>query len=512
MLRLLIVYVFVTPVMRLMRCLDDAEVTECLVATILQQDEHNVPLLSSWVLYPLDACVLLAAYFVMSNIILLAVSPLASRLGHPEVSLWHTFLLRATPLFTGFPVLMKTMGDVQDRPRSIQSSLSFLILTKQSFAIDFFNRLHGIADDRIHSFDDYLKSKWSAKWSCVINFADVQGKQVSKLLAGAGKTTSLHGLWYDSAHNPGPLTFKDLQDLHAACSEFEFNLPALFPMFAQKLPREYARHAAAFMDASVYIRAIATSCLRSEDVFLTYGCLRFWFTLTPDDEDEEDEDLQTEYGAGMPVYIVNELGFGQGWDFPKFAGFRQEHLGGRAILVFVPTPEVAARLSLRELRNGPVSWITSFEPTRSGSAMTVDVPSLCASKVPSYLVGHPAVWFNNVPPTIWWDSVKTKTAETQAIFGGEMQSLFNTVGCYKAQIADLEEDDLIRGRISEEALNKAKTMDELRLVLLHPSMTEEIPGFSPLELRNSTTPRKPDGHCRLPACGYRPGKGVQGDT
>eukprot|EP00971_Amphidinium_carterae_P025014 493985-Amphidinium_carterae.1 len=61
-------------------------------------------------------------------------------------------------------------------------------------------------------------------------------------------------------------------------------------MHAQKLPREFARHAAAFMTAEVYVKAIATLSYRRLDTVLTYGKLRFSFSLQPT-ADEEDEGL-----------------------------------------------------------------------------------------------------------------------------------------------------------------------------------------------------------------------------
>lgn len=111
----------------------------------------------------------------------------------------------------------------------------------------------------------------SSAWKCVLNFADPNGKQVSKLLACNSQTSCLHGLWFDSTHKPGPLTSADLNAFSKASSQAAEGLPSLFPMHAQKLPGEFARHAAAFMTGEVYIEAIQSLVFRSKDVFLTYG-------------------------------------------------------------------------------------------------------------------------------------------------------------------------------------------------------------------------------------------------
>lgn len=79
------------------------------------------------------------------------------------------------------------------------------------------------------------------------------------------------------------------------------------------------------------------------------GKLRYQVSLKPTAVEEHQGELPENFSLGVPVCLINEVGFGQGWDSPQFDGTRAEQRNGLMVLVLSPNDLAISFLSLSVL-------------------------------------------------------------------------------------------------------------------------------------------------------------------
>ena len=265
-------------------------------------------------------------------------------------------------------------------------------MTDLTFQLHGYHAVADIIGQRITTLQDairWLNDSPGHKFSCVINFPYAHGEQTAKDLFLHKQSSCLHGLWFDTAHQPGPILQPDLIALGRMDSS-TMGI-GLLPMHRQRLTREFARHAATLMTAEVYCQLTAYVAHRHPDPHqVTYlRMVNAGSTLTEDASES------------LPVYVVTQLGFGQHWPTHNVQGVSSSHKSGDLLVVLNPTASALRGILEGKHSSYPVSWGTDRYPVPFGLAVRLSYQQLVEQQPLATSLGMPTLWLRREPLGIW---------------------------------------------------------------------------------------------------------------
>ena len=258
-----------------------------------------------------------------------------------------------------------------------------------------FNSYHAVADiigQRITTLDAaiaWLNDPSGQRFSCVINLPYSNGEQTAKDLFQCAQSSCLHGLWFNTMHEPGPVLQPDLISLGRmnSCTMGA----GLVPMHRQRLVREFARHAAVIMTGETYCQLTAYVAHRHPDPHqVTY--LRLVGAGATLNEDASES---------LPVYVATQIGFGQHWPTHNIQGVSSSHKSGDILIVINPTGSALRGILEGKHSSYPVTWNTGRHPVSFGLAVRVSYQHLVDQQPLATSLGMPSLWLRREPLGIW---------------------------------------------------------------------------------------------------------------